>query len=94
MNRFLKDSSKMRASEAKLPEEVRTVITEMGAKNSWLIEASKRKAEVNKPMSFQKNGRLDWETNVCKLQAVATKTEHVRQNPLNLPPMHVSPHLC
>ena len=63
------------AIEAKLPYEAWTVITEMDTimlKNG-LSEAGKFQAEMNKPISYQKSGRLDWETNEYKLQAVVTK---------------------
>ncbi len=40
--------------------------------NSWLNEASKFQEEMNKTVAYQKSGRLDWETNQTKIEAVVT----------------------
>jgi hypothetical protein len=40
---------------------------------TWLSEASNLQAEMNNTISYQKDERLDWETNSYKLQAVVLK---------------------
>ena len=74
------------AIEAKLPDEAWTVTTDMDTimLNNWLNEAGKFQAEMNKPISYQKSGRLDWETNEYKLQAIVTKNRARAPAPIQL----------
>ncbi len=81
--------------EATLQTEAWTVIAQMGTiiLKSWPNEASKFQEEMNKTVAYQKSGRLDWETNQFKFEAVVTKNG-ASDKSFNLPQMHFSPPLC
>ena len=72
--------------EAKLQREAWTVIAKMDTimLKTWLNEASKFQEEMNKTVAYQKSGRLDWETNKFKLEAVVTKNGAIAPQPVQL----------
>ena len=72
--------------EAKLQREAWTVIAKMDTimLKTWLNEASKFQEEMNKTVAYQKSGRLDWETNKFKLEAVVTKNGAIAPPPVQL----------
>ena len=87
MSQFVEQQLKyVWAIEAELPDEAWTVITEMDTImfNNRLNEAGKFQAERNNIISYQKSGRLDWETNGYKLQTVAPKDRACAPEPIQL----------
>ena len=72
--------------EANIQREAWTVVTKMDTimLRNWLNEASKFQEEMNKTVAYQKSGRLDWETNKFKLEAVVTKNGAIAPQPVQL----------
>ena len=72
--------------EAKLQREAWTVVAKMDTimLRTWLNEASKFQEEMNKTIAYRKSGRLDWETNKFKIEAVVTKNGAIAPQPVQL----------
>ncbi len=50
---------------------------------TWLTEVSKVQAEVNNTISYQRGGRLDWETNQYKLRVAVTNNGASAPEPIH-----------
>jgi hypothetical protein len=72
--------------EANIQREAWTVIAKIDTimLKTWLNEASKFQEEMNKTVTYKKSGRLDWETNKFKLEAIVTKNGAIAPQPVQL----------
>ncbi len=87
---------KLSEIETNIQTETWTVIKKMDTimLNNWLNEASEYQTEMNKTISYQKGGELDWETNEFKLSPNVTKKGAIAPEPIQLTTDACFPPLC